>query len=139
MLKNLKFPLIYLIEIMLWLPLISGFYLSTLFIGAKPLNVLNLHGKSLPATWEAAVTNHGKFLQGYLISNHPFMFALSLTLWLGSAFLLYKVHRKIELQCKELGPEYATRHKIANTTVFIIVGAFGFFLITHVLIGIEPI
>jgi len=64
MLKQLKFPLIYIVEFLLWLPLLAGFAITTSFLAAKPIATLDLQGKSLPASWEAAVLNHGRFLEG---------------------------------------------------------------------------
>jgi hypothetical protein len=137
MLKNLKFPLIYAVETLLWLPLMAAFYGTVSFLAAKPIVSLDLQGRSLPAGWEAAVPNHGKFLQGYLISNHPAAFSLTIAVLLGSAFLLYLVQRAQMAQRKEAGASGATAHKVAHACVFAVLAVLGYFLVTHVLVGVS--
>jgi hypothetical protein len=94
MLKKLKFPLIYILELALWFPLFAGFVTVVAFIAAEPIASLDLVGKSLPPTWEAAVANHGKFLERYLIANHPVAFTLGVLLLIGSAAALIRYTRQ---------------------------------------------
>src|SRR5688572_14572971 len=110
MLKQLKFPLIYIVEFLLWLPLLAGFAITTSFLAAKPIATLDLQGKSLPASWEAAVLNHGRFLEGYLISSHPFTFSLGLALLAASIAVLYLVHKAQAFQRQSDGPAHSTAH-----------------------------
>jgi hypothetical protein len=137
MLKNLKFPLLYVVTTLLWLPLVAAFCGTVSFLAAEPIASLDLQGKSLPAGWEAAVPNHGKFLQGYLISNHPVAFSLSVTALLGSAFLLYLVQRAQMAQLKEAGASGAAAHKVAQACVVAVLAALGYFLVMHVLVGVS--
>lgn len=138
MLKNLKFPLLYVAEVLLFIPFEAGFVGISAFLDAKPLDTLDLHGKSLPSNWEAAVPNHGKFLPGYLIANHPIMFAFTIVLLLGSVALLYRVQRAQALQLKEAHVASANAHKIARGVVFAVWAAITFVLVMRVLVGVSP-
>jgi hypothetical protein len=139
MLKTLKFPLIYAIELLLWLPLLAGGYTTMSFVASRPIATLDLHGRSLPASWEAAVPNHGRFLQGYLIASHPAAFALGLAALLGSAWLLYRVQRAQAWQRGAGSNASATAHTIAHACVFAALAVVGYWLVTRVLIGVEPV
>jgi hypothetical protein len=59
MIKAVRFPLLYVLEAILFIPLFGGFVAADAFLAARPLAELDLGGRSLPATWEAAVPNHG--------------------------------------------------------------------------------
>jgi len=137
MLKKLKFPLIYAVEILLWLPLMAAFYGAVSFVASKPIASLDLQGKSLPASWEAAVPNHDKFLQGYLPSNHPVTFSLIIGTLLVSAFLLYRVQMAQLAQRKATTPSGVRAHTVAHTCVFVILAALGYFLIDHFMVGVS--
>ncbi|GAB3358676.1 hypothetical protein GCM10027430_29340 [Lysobacter tyrosinilyticus] len=137
MLRNLKFPLLYVMTTLLWLPLMAAFYGVFSFLAAKPFASFDLQGKSLPASWEAAVPNHGKFLQGYLISNHPVAFSLCVAALLGGNYLLYLVQRAQLAQAKEASASGAIAHKIANVCVVAVLAAIGYFLVMRVLVGVS--
>lgn len=137
MFNNLKFPLIYVVEVLLWLPLLAAVYGAASFVAAKPIASLDLQGKVLPAGWEAAIPNHGNFLQGHLISSHPVAFALSIAVLLGSAFLLYRVHKAQAAQRLADGPFGAKAHTIARGCVFAMLAVLGYVLITRVLVGVS--
>jgi len=137
MLKRLKFPWIYVIELVLWLPLVTGFIATIAFVASQPITDLKLAGKSLPKTWEAAVPNHGKSLEGYLINSHPFAFAAALVLFLASAVSLYHVHKAQLWQLKN-APGLATAHKLAQAGVFAILAALGYVVLTQLLVGVSP-
>ena len=137
MLKSLKFPLIYVVEALLWLPLLAAFYGAALFLAATPIANLELQGKSLPASWEAAVANHGKFLQGYLISSHPVIFALTLAVLLSSAFLLFRVHKVQAAQRQAARSSGAMAHTIAHGCVFALLAVVGYLFVTRVLVGVS--
>jgi len=68
MLRSLKFPLLYVIEAFLVVPLLGGFVLTVSFLAAKPVSSFDLGGKSLPPGWDAAYLNHGRYLRGYLVA-----------------------------------------------------------------------
>jgi hypothetical protein len=137
MLTNLKFPLLYAVEVLLWLPLLATFYGAISFVAAKPVASLDLQGKSLPAGWEAAVPTHGKFLQGHLVSSHPVAFASIIAVLLASAFLLYRVHRAQAAQRQAAGLVGARAHTIAHGCVFAILAVLGYVLVTRVLVGVS--
>ncbi|UUF00112.1 hypothetical protein NDY24_10805 [Xanthomonas hortorum pv. pelargonii] len=139
MLKNMKFPLLYVVELLLWLPLIVSFYATSTFLSAKPIAALDLQGKSLPAGWEAAVPSHGKFLQGYLISNHPAAFGCSAVIMAGSAFLLYRVNRAQAVQRAAADSRGNRSHLIANGFVFATLAMIGYVLLTRVLVGVSAV
>jgi hypothetical protein len=137
-LKNLKFPLLYAAEALLFVPLLAGFVGIVAFWDAQPLGMLNLQGKSLPATWEAAIPNHGKFLPGYLIANHPIVFASVIALHLGSAAILFRIHKAQALQRKRETSVGETAHKIAQGSVFAVWAVIIYILVTRVLVGVSP-
>jgi hypothetical protein len=129
MLKDLRFPLLYLTEALLFLPTATGFFGVASFLGAKPISGINLHGKVLPSTWEAAVFNHGRYLQGYLIGNHPAIFAAFLALFLASGIATHRVRLAQVAQASNAEPTKASAHKIANACVFGTWGVLGFVLV----------
>ena len=138
MLKTLKFPWLYIIELVLWLPLLAGFVTTVAFVAAKPIASLDLQGRSLPATWEAAVSNRGKFLEGYLISNHPTAFAFGVLLLLGAAVALYPVYKAQLSQRQSDGESRVTAHKIAHVCVAVALMGLSYFLFTQYLVGVSP-
>ncbi|CAD7374220.1 hypothetical protein [Xanthomonas arboricola] len=139
MLKNVKFPLLYIVELLIWLPLLISFYITSTFLAAKPIATLDLQGKSLPAGWEAAVPSHGKFLQGYLISNHPAAFGCSAVIMVGLAFLLYRVNRAQAVQRAAAGSRSNRSHLIASCLVFATLALIGYVLLTQVLVGVSAV
>ncbi|UJB19141.1 MULTISPECIES: hypothetical protein [Lysobacter] len=139
MLKKLKFPLIYILELALWFPLFAGFVTVVAFIGAEPIASLDLDGRSLPPTWEAAVANHGKFLEGYLIANHPVAFGLGVLLLVGSAAALYQVHKAMLFQRQSDGASRAMAHNIAHVCVGAAVLALGYIAVMNLFVGVSPV
>jgi hypothetical protein len=138
MLKQLKFPYIYIVEFLIWLPLLTGFAITASFLAARPIATINLQGKSLPTSWEAAVANHGRFLEGYLISSHPLAFCFGLALLAASIAVLYAVHKEQAFQRQSDGPSHRTAHMIANFAVGGALLIIGYFVFTNFLVGIEP-
>lgn len=137
MFVNLKFPLSYLLEALLWPPLIAAFYGVVSFVAAKPVASLQLQGKALPPSWEAAVPNHGGFLQGYLISSNPVAFAAIVAAAAGCAFLLYHARRAQAAQRVAVGPAGAKAHLVANACLIAWVLALGYLFMTRVVVGIS--
>lgn len=137
MFTKLKFPLLYLVQALLWIPFLASFCAINAFFGT-PVAELSLDGKSLPAGWEAAIYSHGQYLQGFLISEHPIAFALTIIVLVGSVFLLHKVQKAKSVQREAGGPSMALAHTIAHFCVgAIIIGAF-YLLVFHVLVGVDP-
>jgi len=136
-LKNLKFPLLYVAEVLLFIPWLAGLVGTSAFLSAKPLDTLDLHSKSLPSNWEAAVPNHGKFLPGYLIANHPIIFVSVVLLQLGSVAILYRVYKALESQRKESSVS-AVAHKIAQGSVIAVWMVMIYSLVMHLLVGEYP-
>ena len=138
MLKTLKFPLIYIIELVLWLPFLAGFAITASFLASKPISDLDLQGKSLPATWEAAIANHGKFLEGYLIANHPVAFSVGVALLLLSTAVLYPVHKAQMSQHQAAEPSQKIAHTIAHVVVGAVLLGIGYLFMTRYLVGVAP-
>ena len=138
MLKYLRFPLLYAIELLLWLLLLAGFANTASFLAAKPIASLGLQGKSLPPSWEAAVPNHGRFLEGLLFSSHPYRFALGLALIALSAVALYLVSRAQVAQRQAADHSRKAAHNIARFTVAAGLVAIGYFVLTKVMVGVSP-
>jgi hypothetical protein len=138
MLKGARFPILHFIEVVLWLPLLASFVSVVSFLASQRIASLNLKGKSLPSTWEAAVPNHGKYLPGYIVANHPAAFTFSVLGLVGSVAMLYLVHRAQMVQQAEASPEFKRAHKIAHMCVVAAVAVMGYILVMRVLIGISP-
>jgi hypothetical protein len=136
-LKNVKFPLLYVAEILLFIPLLASFVGVNAFLGARGLDTLDLHGKSLPVSWEAAISNHGKFLPGYLIANHPLVFVSFVLLLIGSAFALHQVRKVQALQRKEASAN-TVAHRVAQGIVFGVWAITVYVLVMYVLVGVSP-
>lgn len=139
MLERIKFPFIYILELLIWLPLLISFDVVTQFLSSKPVDDLDLQGKSLPATWEAAVPSHGKFLQGYLISHHPVAFACSAAAMIGLGFLLYRVNRAQVAQRAAAGTDGRRRHTIVNGLVFATLALNGYVFLTRFWVGTSAV
>ena len=76
MLKNLPFPVGYVLEIILYWLLSAAFYGLWIFERSLPIASLGLGTRTLPGDWEAgAAINQERFIRGFLISNHPATFA----------------------------------------------------------------
>ena len=135
MLRELKFPLIYAVELLLWASLLTAFYGMVSFLASKPIHSLNLQGKSLPGHWEAAVPNHGKYLQGYLVSSHPVAFSLVVVALLCNTFLLYLAHKAQSAQRQAGGSSGALAHKVAHGSVVTILAGLGYLVLSFVLVG----
>src|SRR5690606_34548011 len=115
----------------------AAFYGVASFLAAKPVADLDLQGKSLPAGWEAAIPNHGKYVQGYLLSSHPAAFFLVLIVLLGSALLLRSVHKVQVAQRIADGASRAKAHSIANGSVFAFLAIVGYLYLTQVLVNVS--
>lgn len=138
-LKKLKFPWLYILELLLWFPLIAGFIVTIGFLEAKPIASLALQGKTLPRHWEAAVASHGKYIEWYLIANHPMAFTGGLLLLVLSVIALYRVHRAQLWQQKNVLGEHSRLHKIARFCVMATLAILGYIFLTQYLVGISPI
>jgi hypothetical protein len=139
MIKTLRFPLLYVLEAVLFIPLCAGFVSTVSFLAARPLAELDLRGRALPATWEAAVANHGKFLRGYLIRNHPVVFSAVIVTLLGTATALYCVHREQTVQRAAVHGPVLRAHNVANACMFALWVLLSYVLVTRVLVGVSPI
>lgn len=115
----------------------TAFYGAMSFLATQPIASLELQGKALPAGWEAAIPNHGKFLQGYLISNHSVIFALTIALLVGTSLLLYQVQKAQSVQREASGSAGAKAHTLAHSCVFAVLALAGYLLVTQVLVGVD--
>jgi hypothetical protein len=130
MLTKLKFPWLYVLELICWGALLPAFVFASVFVASQPISQLNLSGKSLPSHWEAAVPNHGKYLEGYLIHNHPVAFACVLTTLAASVSLLYLIYRAQQAQQASAVGREATAHRVARFVVFGLLVVIGYVALT---------
>jgi hypothetical protein len=107
-------------------------------LGATPMGSLDLHGKMLPSTWEASVSNHGTYLPGYVIANHPLAFSIGVFGLLFSAAMLYVIHRAQKQQRLVAGADFDRPHKVANLSVMAALAVMSYILIFHLLVGGRP-
>jgi len=138
MLKALPFPFLYVAEVAVWVLLLASFVALWLFLGATPVGSLDLHGNKLPSTWEAAVSNHGTYLPGYVIANHPLAFSIGVFSLLFSAAMLYVVHTAQKQQRLVAGADFERAHKVANWGVMAALAVMSYTLIFHLLVGVHP-
>jgi hypothetical protein len=139
MLGKLPFPMTYVLEALLVAPAMAGFVGITAFLDATPIASLNLDGKQLPATWEAAIPSHGNFVRGYLIANHPFAFAAVVVLVIVTPIALYLTRRAAAAQRSAAPQAQLLRHKIANGCVFVVWGICTYILIMRLLVGVPAV
>jgi len=70
----LRFPVVHIAQLLCGLIWLASFFATISFLVALPV----VHGKvgtsSAPASWEAAVPNHGKYYQWFLIDDHLMFF-----------------------------------------------------------------
>lgn len=116
MFQRLKFPLLYVMEGLLLSLMFSGFFVTISFCVAKPIASLDLQGRALPASWEAAVPNHGGYYGWYLLANHPVLFTLGVLLWLAPIAALHFVHEAQLIQRQEIEAN-GRAHAIARAFV----------------------
>ena len=118
--------------------LLAGFILFVSFVAATSVAELDLGGKSLPADWEAAYLNHGKFLRGYLIENHPLAFAMTIVLLVGSFAGLWLMSRHIKARA-ETGADPRTRmDNLVNAAELAAAIAIGIVVYKLLFIGTLP-
>ena len=129
----------YVLEAILFIPLFGGFVAAVAFLAGRPLAELDLRGRALPATWEAAVPNHGRFLRGYLVDNHPIAFCAVIVTVLCSGIALIWVHREQVAQRAAAQGRTWRAHQIANACTFAFWIALSYTVIVHVLVGVTPI
>ena len=113
----LKFPLIYVLELASWVLLVSSFASVVSFSAAKPIAELIRLGAAVQPSWEAAVQNHGKFYQWYLIANHPVAFGASLCALVGGAVTTIAIQRAALNIRRAEGAPGAKRHEIARACI----------------------
>lgn len=138
MFRQLKFPLVYVLEGVLFPLMFSGFFVTTSFMMAKPPAGLDFHGKSLPAGWEAAVPSHGRFYEWYLMANHPILFVLGILFWLAPLVPLYRLHKAQAVQRQEDGESRRTAHAVASACVIVALMLTSYWFVFHVAAGVIP-
>jgi hypothetical protein len=136
MLRDLKFPFLYVLEALLLIPLFAGFIGTVAFVAAKPMASLDLNGKSLPPDWAAAYPNRGRYLRGFLIADHPMGFIAVVLVVFASVVMLYLVHKAQLSQLAASGSPRA--HKFARGIVFGVWVVLSYTLVMHVLVGVYP-
>ena len=115
----LRFPVVHIVQLLCGLVWLASFFATISFLVALPV----VHGKvgttSVPVSWEAAVPNHGKYYQWYLIDGHIlFFFAVVavLALSFAASVALAKI-RKASQQTDKLHHPVAYRVADAATAV----------------------
>jgi hypothetical protein len=126
--RALAYPWIYVTELLVWLVFISSFFVVVSFASATPIAELDPGGKSPPSHWEAAYRDHGWYLRAYLVSKHPFQFALSLSVLILSFFALRAIKNEQASQVHDGGESRARAHTIANRTLASVVFIFIMFV-----------
>jgi len=127
MLKDWRFPWLYVVDITLWAGEVVCFLGLVSFLFSKPVP----SGKSLPASWEAVLPNHGKYVPGYSIANHPFAFSALIVLVAVCFSLRRRVQEAESLQRASASGRWQSAYVVADAVVFI-----GCMAVAFVLIGL---
>ena len=118
MLKRLPFPIVYILEPLLAVPLFASFYLVIAFAASQPAEAIRATGAVIPVNWEAALPNHGGYLRGFLPSAHPFLFSASVVSLAAFGFIAWKLRLAQQWQQRFAAPEEVKRHKVAGAVAF---------------------
>lgn len=129
---RLSFPWIYVIEVLLWLPLLGAFFALASFLAAQPAIELLAAGKPIPTGWEAAVKNHGMYYEWYLISTHVLLFGITVAVFIGAAIGMFVVRRTEKLLLEHGDPQVTKWHVPANFAVMAIVAGLGYLFLFKV-------
>lgn len=130
MFKSLRFPLAYILELVVALPLFVSLYFTGAFVASTPATTLRASGARIPASWEAALPNHGGYLRAFSAAEHPFLLAVSLAILALCAWISWKLRVAQVYQRKTAPPELVKRHTVANAITFVGWGALAFCLVT---------
>ncbi|MGG6463580.1 hypothetical protein [Solilutibacter silvestris] len=133
MFKSLRFPLAYVLEVVLLVPLFASFCLVTAFIASHSSSSLRATEARIPSNWEAAVPNHGGYLRGFSITAHPALFALSIAVFLVVGALSWQLRVAQSWQRRNVPPAQARTYAIAAAVTFVAWVAIALFLFTQVL------
>jgi hypothetical protein len=137
MVEKLKFPATYCIEVLLLLLQWIGLAITGSFFIAKPISSLDLQRKALPSSWEAAIPDHGQFIQAYFISTHPLLFALGLALLIAPGRALFVVLKAQLAQRENASTSGKNAHRIARFVEVTALLAASYFLYLQ-LVSIAP-
>jgi hypothetical protein len=119
-------PSIYILEFGLWLTLMGAFFGTISFLDSVPTHSL---GNSVPASWEAAVHNHGELIRWYLKDNHPVAFGCTVLVLLASIVGMALVHTaETQIRCTKGGRKSA---KIAVIALMVTVLLMSYLVMTH--------
>jgi hypothetical protein len=118
MFKRLPFPLAYVLEPLLAVPLFGSFYLVVAFLASKPADAVRATGAVIPVGWEAAVPNHGGYLRGFLPSAHPILLSAAVASLIAFGLIAWQLRLAQAWQQRTTTPEQARRHKIAAAVTF---------------------
>lgn len=135
MFSHLRFPLVYVLEAIIWVPLLTSFAAVVSFVAAEPIATLSLNGGHLPSSWNAAVPNHGAYMRGYLISDHPFAFSVSLIGLIASGFVVIQLQRAQVAQRTAASGEVLRNHNIARAVTFAVWICYGLVFYRYVVSG----
>jgi hypothetical protein len=119
-------PSIYMLEFALWLALMGAFFGTISFLDAVPAHSL---GNSVPASWEAAVHNHGELIRWYLKDNHPVAFGFTVLVLMASIVGMVLVHTA-EAQIRRTKGE-GKSEKIAVIALMATVLLMSYLVMTH--------
>lgn len=93
---RLRFPFLHLVMSVLQAGNIAGFFAVISFSVADPVVGGKVRGVTVPASWEGAVDNHGRYYQWPLLHLHPLMFFIALVSWVLCLAALWRIHRQLQ-------------------------------------------
>ena len=114
MFKRLPFPWAYGLELLLAAPSFLSFYLLIAFVASTPAEEIRANGAEIPAHWEAALSNHGEYLRGFLPGNHPWLFGAVVVSFIGLALITWQLRLAQSSQHQAATAEHAGWHKAAR-------------------------
>ena len=119
MIQKLRFPLLHVAQCILYIMFICSLYSTCTFLAAQPIINGRLQSLAVPASWEAAVNYHGRYLRWYTIHNHMIAFVSGIIILIFSVFALNIISKALlnaQAADQKFGP---TAYRIANGVVML--------------------
>jgi hypothetical protein len=130
----LRFPWLYVLEAVLWLPVTGGAMSVLSFLNAESAAELLAKGKAIPPGWEAAVRNHGFYYEWHLISTHVFHFIASLVVAVGAAIAISLIRKTEHALLKAADPQIKKWHVLANVLVTLVVVGVSYLFVVKIFV-----
>ena len=92
----LAFPFLHLAKALLSAALFAGFFSFVSFFVAVPVVGGMVDGTHVPASWEAVVSNHGRYYRWLLLDHHRVLFGAGTLAWIICSVVFGSVERQLK-------------------------------------------